>query len=80
MLEYQEKTVQEVAACTCDRCQRRMTPEDDVDWYEKLSIAYRGGFGSVFGDGTEISIDLCQRCVKETLGSWLRLNDPDIEG
>jgi hypothetical protein len=39
MLEYQDRTVREVAACTCDRCQRRMTP-DDYDWHEKLSIAY----------------------------------------
>lgn len=77
MLEYQDKTVQEVAACTCDRCQRRMTPDDDFNWHEKLSIAYRGGFGSIFGDGCDISVDLCQQCVKETLGTWLRISPGD---
>jgi len=38
MLEYQDKVVQDVAACTCDRCQRRMTP-DDYEWQEELSVS-----------------------------------------
>ena len=68
----------EVAACTCDRCQRRMTPDDpDLGFQEKLSIAYRSGFGSIFGDGCDISIDLCQQCVKETIGTWLRIASGD---
>jgi hypothetical protein len=46
VLEYKEKTVLEVAACTCDRCRRHMTA-DDLDWYERVSLAYRGGFGSI---------------------------------
>jgi hypothetical protein len=78
MLEYQDKVVQDVAACTCDRCQRRMTPDDpDSGFQEKLSIAYRGGFYSIFGDGCDISIDLCPQCVKETLGAWLRISQPE---
>jgi hypothetical protein len=28
MLEYRKKAVLEVAACTCDRCGSRMSPED----------------------------------------------------
>ena len=72
MLEYREKTVQEVAAGTCDRCHLHMTPNDH-DWHEKISISFVGGFDSIFGDGTAVSIDLCQECVKETLGTWLRI-------
>jgi hypothetical protein len=72
MLEYGDKVVRDVAACTCDRCGQRLTPNDD-DWHEKLSIAYTAGYFSVFGDGAAISIDLCQRCVRETLGPWLRI-------
>lgn len=73
VLEYKQKTVLEVAACMCDRCKRYMTV-DDLDWSEKVSLAYRGGFGSIFGDGCEICIDLCQQCVMETLGDWLRIS------
>ena len=80
MLEYRDRTVQEVAACICDRCRRRMTPDDpDLEWFERVSIAYRGGFGSIFGDGCEIAIDLCQHCVQDTLGDWLRVASPDLE-
>jgi hypothetical protein len=77
MLEYQDKVVQDVAACTCDRCHRRMTP-DDPGWHERLSVAFTGGFDSVFGDGCEVEIDLCQQCVKETLGAWLRISPSEF--
>jgi len=79
MLEYQDRTVQEVASCTCDRCQKRMMP-DDPDWHEKVSVAFRGGFDSIFGDGNEVSLDLCQQCVKETLGAWLRITPLEGDG
>jgi hypothetical protein len=75
MLEYQDKVVQDVAACICDRCHRRMT-RDDPDRYERLSVAFTGGFYSIFGDGCEVAIDLCQQCIKETLGAWLRISPP----
>ncbi|SDQ22955.1 hypothetical protein SAMN05443245_0475 [Paraburkholderia fungorum] len=74
MLEYQDRVIQEVAACTCDRCQKRMMPDDyDSGWHERVSLSFRGGFGSIFGDGNEVSVDLCQQCVKDTLGAWLRI-------
>ncbi|MGF6963941.1 hypothetical protein OKW43_000946 [Paraburkholderia sp. WC7.3g] len=77
MREYRDRTVQEVAACTCDRCGRRMTPVDDQwEWYEKMSLDWRGGFGSIFGDGAHVSLDLCQQCVRDTLGRWLRVDPP----
>lgn len=72
MLEYRDKVVQEIAACACDRCGRKLTPGDD-DWHEKLSVEYRGGYYSVFGDGATVSIDLCQQCVGHALGPWLRI-------
>jgi hypothetical protein len=51
-----------------------MTPGDpDPEWHERLSIAYSGGFHSIFGDGHAIRIDLCQHCVQDTLGPWLKI-------
>jgi hypothetical protein len=77
MREYEDRLVQEVAACKCDRCGRRMTPDDDPwEWYEKASLDWRGGFGSCFGDGAQVSVDLCQQCVRDTLGPWLRVVQP----
>jgi hypothetical protein len=81
MLEYQNRTVQEVAACTCDRCQKRMTPDDhDSGWHERMSLSFRGGFDSIFGDGNEVSVDLCSQCVRDTLGAWLRITPPEPDG
>lgn len=73
MLEYQPITVSEVASCTCDRCSLRLTP-GDMEWQEKLSLSFTGGYTSIFGDGAQISIDLCQQCLKDVLGPWLRIN------
>jgi len=33
---------------------------------------HTGGYHSVFGDGMEIEIDLCQQCLKDLLGKWVR--------
>jgi hypothetical protein len=70
--EYRARTVYDLIACRCNRCGRRLSI-DDSDWHERLSLSWRGGFESIFGDGNEISIDLCQECVKETLGPWLQV-------
>ncbi|MGF6858504.1 antitoxin Xre/MbcA/ParS toxin-binding domain-containing protein [Paraburkholderia sp. CI3] len=79
MLEYRETTVREASACTCDRCGRRMTPRDaDGEWHEKLSLAWRGGAYSTFGDRAELRLDLCQHCLKATLGEWIRITHRDL--
>lgn len=76
MREYRHQTVQKLAACTCDRCKRRLTP-DDGEWQERLSFDHACGFDSVFGDGNTISLDLCQHCVRDVLGQWLRITQPE---
>jgi hypothetical protein len=61
----------------CDRCGREAELDDTYcEFHEFSSIAYKAGYGSVFGDGNKVEIDLCQHCIKETLGSWLRVTDP----
>jgi hypothetical protein len=34
----------------------------------------RGGCASVFGDGNEVSCDLCQGCLKELIGDFCIYN------
>ncbi|WP_151102999.1 hypothetical protein [Salmonella enterica] len=64
-----EKTLS-LSAKTCDRCRRR-AEKDDLEFQEFLTIDHRAGYGSVFGDGGRLRLDLCQHCVKEILGQWL---------
>lgn len=61
--------------CICDRCGRVMPPDDHDEYQERLSIDFRAGYASVFGDGNSVRADLCQHCVKKVLGRWLRVSD-----
>ncbi|MCT7310195.1 hypothetical protein N5J06_04515 [Ralstonia sp. CHL-2022] len=76
MREYRPATVLELVACTCDRCQRRLTADEPGEWQERLSLDHLCGFDSIFGDGNLVYLDLCQHCVRELLGAWLRIEPP----
>ena len=71
-------TVIETAFVTCDRCHREMAPNaQDCEHQERVAIRFRAGYNSVFGDGNLVEADLCQHCVKEVLGPWLRVTVDD---
>ena len=57
---------------TCDRC-GLTAHADDGSTEEFLSIDKIGGYFSSFGDGATIQLDLCQSCLNETLGQWIRI-------
>ena len=59
----------------CDRC-GRLFDLGDVEFHSAVAIDMKVGFGSIFGDGNAIQIDLCQHCLKLTLGRWLRVVEP----
>ncbi len=63
--------VEKIEAITCDRC--KIKYDDPMELQEFLSHSDRAGYGSVFGDTYLVEIDLCQRCVKEVLGRWIRV-------
>ena len=63
--------VEKIEAITCDAC--KVKYDDSMEMQEFLCHSDRGGFSSVFGDGYLIEIDLCQHCVKEILGPYLRV-------
>lgn len=56
----------------CDKCQKKITPDDVIEWQEVLSYRTVGGYGSVWGDGNEVELDLCQSCAKEVVGPYIR--------
>ena len=62
----------------CDRCGREMRAKaPDLEHQERLALRFRAGMDSVFGDGALVESDLCQHCVKEVLGPWLRVTPDD---
>jgi hypothetical protein len=72
MKKFREKVVQEISGYVCDRCGREAEAHDG-EAEELLSIDQVGGYCSIFGDGNRISVDICQHCLKDVLGEWLRI-------
>ena len=75
MIEFEEHNVIQTLAVAviCDKCGIRLHREENIwEYQEALRIAFSGGYASIFGDGSTFECDLCQRCVREVLGSFLR--------
>lgn len=51
----------------CDSCQTEIE-----DAQETLHWRMTGGYSSIFGDGVQMELDLCQECIKTRLGDVIR--------
>lgn len=77
MRHTRSKTIQEEIV-VCDRCHRERVPGDaDCEHQERIAIRLRAGFGSVFGDGNLVEMDICQHCLQEVLGKYLHITKDD---
>ena len=56
---------------TCGKCKKNWDEEDFVEQQECLYKRDVGGYGSVFGDGQEWSIRLCQNCAMDLLKQYI---------
>lgn len=82
-----ERTIKDpyVTEIICDRCEKVISvyDADDNHWSDIIgvqeyhSIDYVAGYGSVFGDGSRVRADICQECLEEIIGDFVRLDDPD---
>lgn len=70
------ESVSVVNQIKCDRC-GKLTERGEFEFHSMTSIDFNAGYDSVFGDGNRIEIDICEPCLKDTLGSWIRLNPLD---
>jgi hypothetical protein len=68
------ESVSVVDQIKCDRC-GKVTARDELDFHAMNSIGFSAGYASIFGDGNRVDIDLCEHCLKDTLGEWLRVRD-----
>ena len=59
----------------CDRCGKESV-RGEVGFEQMTSIGFDAGYGSIFGDGNRVDIDLCEICVRDTLGTWLQIKTP----
>lgn len=73
MREYTKIPLQVLTAVVCNRCKKRIDDTNIAEWQEMFIWENTGGYGSVFGDCVSYECDLCQHCLKEVLGPYLRL-------
>ena len=69
--EIVEQEVQTLESITCDVCKNTIPLDDFVELQEMVFIEFIGGYGSVFGDGDQVTLDMCQHCFKEKLGEFV---------
>jgi hypothetical protein len=53
----------------CDGCKEHIY--DVMEIQEMILWRTTCGYNSIFGDGSKISMDLCQNCIKKYLGEFL---------
>lgn len=61
----------ELESITCSIC--KVIYDDCLELQEFLSFYNHCGYGSLFGDGNTINIDICQHCLKEKFGKYVEL-------
>ena len=71
-LEVEKEIIDSV---TCDICKKVYLSDDIFETQEFVYIRNDCGYGSVFGDGDEIELDICQHCLKEILGKYIRIKE-----
>lgn len=69
------ETVSVVHQLRCDRCGKE-AERGEVGFEQMTSIGFVAGYGSIFGDGNRVEVDLCETCLRDTLGTWLRVKAP----
>jgi len=65
-----KQDVDVVVGLKCDKCGKNIDNDDWIGMQESYSIRASGGYGSVFGDGYEIKVDLCQECLFDLIGDY----------
>lgn len=64
-----EQQVEEIISITCDKCLKVVNYPEDVndhsEWEGFVHINFTGGYGSIFGDMSTVSANICQHCMEE---------------
>ena len=69
------ETVSVVHHIRCDRCGKEVE-RGEVGFGDMVSIGFDAGYDSTFGDGNRVEVDICEPCLRDTLGAWLRIKTP----
>jgi hypothetical protein len=72
-----ESRQHDVKVIHCDRCGKEMSEDKPWDGYNnRTQIRFRAGYCSLFGDGNKVEGDLCEQCLYDLLGRYMRVVEP----
>ena len=66
LVEVKERQLVELACSVC----KLDLMANEMERQEAFHFSQIGGYSSVFGDGNEVYVDVCQHCFKATLGEY----------
>lgn len=65
----------------CDVCKKEYPSQENgghsYEWQEFVHLSFMVGFASVFGDGNQVDIDICQYCLYDLIGPYVRITKPE---
>lgn len=68
-----EVEVEELDSVVCDECGKEYFVEENWEEVQEFHhIDFVGGYGSIFGDGTNVQCDICQYCLKKMIEKFMR--------
>lgn len=70
MIEYEKKIIEqeEVVSIKCDICKKKYSPQTEIfETQEFFHIRKHCGYSSVFGDCSNVELDICQHCMLDFL-------------
>lgn len=60
-----------IVGVVCDCCNAEL--RDDIDIHEVVHLRLHAGYGSAWGDGNTVDVDLCDACGHRTLAPYARV-------
>lgn len=75
MKQFKKTQVNALVSLTCDTCGQEGI-EGEYEFSEFISIHHQCSYGSIHGDGNQVSIDLCQQCFADMCGDSLTVTNP----
>jgi hypothetical protein len=73
MKKMRMESTEVVHGLRCDRCGTEATRHEPA-FQEFVSIDQVAGYGSIFGDGNRVQLELCQVCLLHLAGQWIRVS------
>lgn len=75
--DFIEVMYKDIVEWKCDVCGMDLKSADVFESQEAVQIHGVGGYGSIFGDGTEYYVDMCQHCFNKILGEYINIVEED---